>query len=222
MIRALLMIVGCVCIAVMLCEGGVLFVMWRKGMLSAHNLHEIKMILTQAPGESLPETEIAKNADHPSAAQIAELRATRLYDFDKREVQLQAMKTMTDDRAADLDQRVREFQAHKKTFEEGLATLQKSISATAVEQARGVVLALPPRDAVEKLMTLSLPEDVLLLKGMSEKAIARLLPEFNANPEQVDRGRKIFEAISRGDPLSNYVRNETKSSRVESPAEAIK
>ena len=215
MLRMLIKIFGCVCIAAVISELAVLGVMWKRGLLSEHNLREIKMVLATEHQEAGQENTVARQSNQPSLAQVTEVRAVRLFEFDRREGQLQAMKTMADDQAADLEQRLREFRGHKKTFEEGLATLQKNIASQASEQARGVLLALPPKDAVEKLMILSLSEDVLLLKGMTEKSIARILAEFNASPEQVERGRKIFEAISRGDPARAYVNDEARKSVAE-------
>ena len=212
MIRLLIKIIACTCIAAVVSELGALAVMWKRGLLSDHNLREIKMVLAAEHQQTAQENAVARQSNQPSLAQVTEVRAVRLFEFDRREGQLQAMKTMADDQAADLEQRLREFRGHKKTFEEGLAAIQKSITSQASEQARGVLLALPPRDAVEKLMILSLAEDVLLLKGMSEKSIARILAEFNGKPEEIERGRKIFEAISRGDPARSYVNDEARKS----------
>lgn len=223
MIRLLVKMIACVCVAAVLAELAALGVMWKKGLLSDHHLREIKMVLAAGSEHSEQDGSTSKNTNQPSMAQVIDQRAIRLFEFDRREGQLQAMKTMAADQAADLEQKLRDFRAHKQTFEEGLTSLQKSISSQASEQARGVLLALPPKDAVEKLMNLTLAEDVLLIKGMPEKSIARILAEFNGTAEQVDRGRKIFEAISRGEPARGYVNNEVQKSLADvKPASATK
>jgi len=209
LLRLTMVMISCVCIALVLAEGVAVGLMWKRGLLTSHNLREIRMVLANNPQQESSETESTKQVSQPSLAQVTQERAGRLFDFDKRENQLLAMKTMADDQSAELENRLREFRAQKKTFEDGLQTLQKSVTSQATEQARGVLLALPPRDAVEKLMNLSLAEDVLLLKGMSEKSIARILSEFNGSPEQIDRGRKIFEAITRGEPARTFIKEES-------------
>lgn len=215
MIRMLIKIFACVCIAAVVSQAGALAVMWKRGLLSEHNLREIRLIFTANHQQAEQDAITARNASQPSLAEVTRERANRLFEIDRREGQLQAMKIMAEDQAAELEQRQRDFRAHRKSFEQGLESLQKKITAEACEQARGVLLALPPRDAVEKLMILPLSEDVLLLKGMSEKSIAKILAEFNATPEQQDRGRKIFEAISRGDPARSYVNDEARKSVAE-------
>jgi flagellar motility protein MotE (MotC chaperone) len=223
MIRTLGKILACVCIAFVLAEGGAVIVMWRRGLLTNHNLREIRMVLSAGPQEETAEAESAKQSSQPTLAQVTQERAGRLFDFDKRESQLRAMRTMADDQSAELEVRLREFRAHKKSFEDGLAVLQKNVSSQATEQARGILLALPPRDAVEKLMNLPLAENLQLLKGMPDKSIARILAEFNASPEQLDRSRKIFEGISRGDPARSFINEETRKSVAEvKPAEERK
>lgn len=223
MIRLLVKMTACVCVAVVLAEMAALGVMWKKGLLSDHNVREIKMVLAAGSEHAEQEGAASRNTNQPSMAQVIDQRAIRLFEFDRREGQLQAMKTMAADQAAELEQKLRDFRAHKQAFEEGLTSLQKSISSQASEQARGVLLALPPKDAVEKLMNLTLAEDVLLIKGMPEKSIARILAEFNSSAEQIERGRKIFEAISRGDPAKSYVNNEVQKSLADvKPASATK
>ena len=65
---------------------------------------------------------------------------------------------------------------------------------------------MSPDDAVENLMQLDLEENIVLLKGMPEKQIAKILQEFlKGKDEQLERGWQIFEAISRGEPSKKLI-----------------
>ncbi|OYW12943.1 MAG: hypothetical protein B7Z55_17680, partial [Planctomycetales bacterium 12-60-4] len=63
-----------------------------------------------------------------------------------------------------------------------------------------VLLATPPEDAVKRLMALTLPESVNLLRGLPEKSIAKILLAFQLNPQTIERGQELFQALYRGDP----------------------
>ena len=109
----------------------------------------------------------------------------------------------------------------KQNFEKQLAQLNQSVTAESTEQARGVLLALPTADAVDNLMQLSLQENIILLKGMQEKSIGKLLQQFLRESDQKkrDRAHEIFEAISQGEPslsslndaIDNLTSTQTKS-----------
>jgi len=72
-------------------------------------------------------------------------------------------------------------------------------------------------------MQLSLEQNVVLMKGMPEKTIAKILKEFQSTPPpQADaglqrketppeRGRMIFEALSRGEPSRTLLEQQRQS-----------
>ena len=90
---------------------------------------------------------------------------------------------------------------------------------------------LPP---VRVRDNIRLPQDgyVVLLKGMPEKNVAKILKEFSATvptsavdasgerkETPAERGRKIFEALSRGEPTRSLL-DQTRKSNEANPAES--
>jgi hypothetical protein len=80
---------------------------------------------------------------------------------------------------------------------------------------------MPPADAVERLMQVTLDEDVVLMREMPEPKIALILKEFAAVPEagntenragakeiQVrrQRGEEIFKRLTKGEPHDSMIR----------------
>lgn len=210
--KYLFVIIGCVCSTVVAAELTGLFLLWRHGMISEHHLQEIKLVLTNRAASDEPEAEIVQKPQYPSAQEVAQARAVKILNFDKRESELTTLKGMADAKQRDLETLQKQIRSLRKAFEDELARIEATITSTGTEQARGVLLALPPKDAVLQLMQLSLEQDVVLMKGMPEKTIAKILKEFqttltslpDANGERKDtpseRGRMIFEALSRGEP----------------------
>lgn len=200
MFRSILIICACACAAVVLTEVAGLAYLWHQGTLTADNIRDVRQILTGVVAAEKKDAEDAQVTPLVSLDEVAEKRAVKILDLDKRESELTVLKSMATDRSKDLDVEQLSFRAQRKEFEEKLAALKATETSAATEQARGVLLALPAKDAVEKLMQLTVAEDVVLLKGMPENIIAKILKEFNTAPDQIKRGREIFEAINRGEP----------------------
>jgi len=210
--KYLFIIIGCTCSTIVAAELTGLFLLWRQGMISMHHLQEIKLVLTNRAASDGPEAETEQKPQYPSAQEVAQARAVKILNLDKRESELTTLKGMADAKREDLESLQKQIRSLRKAFEEELARIEATITSTGTEQARGVLLALPPKDAVQQLMQLSIAQDVVLMKGMPEKTIARILKEFqsalpslpDAGGERKDtpaeRGRMIFEALSRGEP----------------------
>jgi flagellar motility protein MotE (MotC chaperone) len=206
-----------VCSTVIAAELTGLFLLWRHGMISAHHLQEIKLVLTNRAAVDEPEAEVEQKPQYPSAQEVAQVRAVKVLNLDKRESELTTLKGMADAKREDLESLQKQIRTLRKAFEDELARIEANITSTSTEQARGVLLALPPKDAVQQLMQLSLDQDVVLMKGMPEKTIAKILKEFqttlasqpDAGGERKEappeRGRMIFEALSRGEPARSLL-----------------
>jgi|SRR5579872_405561 len=210
--KYLFIIVGCVCSTVVAAELTGLFLLWRQGMISPHHFQEIKLVLMNRATSDDPDRESEQKPQFPSAQEVAQARAVKILNFDKRENELTTLKGMADAKREELESLQKQIRSNRKAFDDELARIEANIISTGTEQARGVLLALPPKDAVLQLMQLSLDQDVVLMKGMPEKVIAKILKEFQATlPTQPDlsserkqtpaeRGHQIFEALSRGEP----------------------
>jgi flagellar motility protein MotE (MotC chaperone) len=159
-----------------------------------------------------PESETEQKPQYPSAQEVAQARSVKVLNFDKRESELITLKSMADAKREDIESLQKQIRSLRKSFEEELARIEANITSTGTEQARGVLLAMAPKDAVQQLLQLSIDQDVVLMKGMPEKTIAKILKEFQValplppdaagerKETPADRGRMIFEALSRGEP----------------------
>jgi len=226
--RYLFVITGCVCTTVVAAELTGLFLLWRQGMLSPHHVQEIKLVLTNRATSEERESEAEQKPQYPSAQEVAQARAVKVLSLDKRESELTTLKGMTDAKRKELESLQRQIRSGRKEFEDELARIEADITSTGTEQARGVLLALPPKDAVLQLMQLSLDQNVVLMKGMPEKTIAKILREFQTplasaaeaisdrKDTPPERGRKIFEALSRGEPSRSLVEKQRQASRDQS------
>jgi hypothetical protein len=208
-----MIIVGCVCTTVVVSETTALILLWHRGMISGHHLREIKLVLTNRSLDEDADAGPDQRPEFPSPQQTTQARTVKVLNLDKRESELVTLKEMADGKREDLETQQRQFQAQRKAFEDDLARIEADITSAGTEQARGVLLALPPKDAVRQLMHLTLAENVVLMKGMPEKTVAKILKEFQATApapaadataerkeSPAERGRMIFEALSRGEP----------------------
>jgi flagellar motility protein MotE (MotC chaperone) len=223
--KYLFIIIGCVCSTVVAAELTGLFLLWRHGMISAHHIQEIKLVLTNRSATDEPEVEIEQKPQYPSAQEVAQARAVKIFSLDKRESELTTLKGMADAKREDLESLQKQIRSMRKAFEDELARIEATITSTGAEQARGVLLALPPKDAVLHLMQLPLDEDIVLMKGMPEKMIAKILKEFQATlitssdasgerkETPAERGRKIFEALSRGEPSRSLLEQQRQTAK---------
>jgi flagellar motility protein MotE (MotC chaperone) len=199
LIRAMAMILACVSVAVVLTEAAAVFVVWQRGWLTPHYLREIRMVFETTEEEK----EAAARAEETPKVSLDEVvreRALRILDLDKREKDLQQLHDDVMAQAQEISAARTTITAARDAFRKELEALRKESATAAIEQARGVLLAMPPADAATKLTQISEREAIHLVRGMPEKSIAKILKEFSTTPEQIDRGKKLFEAIARAEP----------------------
>jgi hypothetical protein len=193
-------------------------------MISGHHLREIKLVLTNRNLDDEADSRADQKPELPSPQQSTQARTVKVLNLDKRESELVTLKEMADGKREDLETQQQQFHAQRKAFEDDLARIEAEITSAGTEQARGVLLALPAKDAVRQLMHLTLAENVVLMKGMPEKTVAKILKEFQATaPPPVadsaaerkespaERGRLIFEALSRGEPARTLLERTRKT-----------
>ena len=205
MIRSVIMIFCVFCVATVMAEALGLMFLWSRGQLSSDTLNEIHVALA---GEGQFADEAGEEADHiqPSNEDIMNERTFRIIGLSSREEELDTLKSMVDASADDLSVQQEQFKNQQEEFEQRLADLNDSITSESADQGRGILLAMSPADAVAHLMQSETENNIVLLKGMSEKAIAKILQQFvKGDNDQQKRGREIFEAISRGEPLISSI-----------------
>ncbi len=220
MVRLLAVLFSVISGTVLLAEAVGLGWLWSKGVLTNHNLYEIRLILT---GESRTEEDGKIEEIKTTGASQQELQAARIMrvlDLESRGNELEFVKSITLNRANELISRQNSFDEMKEAFRVELTALNEQSTTEAVEQARAVLLASPTDAAVQRLMELPLEESIALVRGMPEKSIAKILQGFDvagkseAGPaagggadDRKLRGRKIFEALSRGEPATTLIQN---------------
>lgn len=218
MIRSLLAVFSVFCIATLLSEGLALGYLWYRGQLNAEVVKDLRLVLTGQTDEVFKDVEVVQPVP-PSRDDVARTRSMRILDLTAREEELSILKAMITQETTELLAQRTAFDKKKEEFDAQLKAVGEQMNAEAVEQTRGILTAMASSEAVESLMQLPLDAAVTLLKGMPEKTIAKILQEFEADPAdpaRTQRGREIFEAISRGEPNSKVVR--TAAEQFASPA----
>ncbi len=211
MVRSVLSILSVACFVVLLLEALGVAVLWSRDRLTAASVNEIRLILTGQVQDDV-DVEVEKESFQPSIEEVVNQRTMRILDLQRREEELAQLKTLiTASRVSVLEEQDA-FAKKRDKFQEELAQQNERLASEAVEQAREILLNSQPADVVKNLMGLTLEEDIVLVKGMPEKKIALFLQEFgNGQVEQIERGRKIFEAISRGEPSQKVVTDALKT-----------
>ncbi len=205
MMRSGLMILSVFCVATLMSEVLGLAFLWYRGQLTPETVKEIRMTLT---GENQDELDTDEDAAilQPSIDDVLVKRSMGILNLNTRQVELDLLKNMIDTEKENLQRELDSLGTMKDSFDSRLKALNADIASEATQLARGILLALPPADAVENLMELSLKENIVLLKGMPEKQIAKILQEFfKGKQEHMERGQQIFEAISQGEPANKLI-----------------
>lgn len=200
MIRMAATIFAVTCVAAVFAEAFGLGILWYRGQLTPERLNEMKVVLT---GEDADYSDAATEAEAGSVAMehIIARRSLAVLQFAGLHSELKLFKEVIETQKSALESERQRFETQKQEFEDRLAALREKTAADATDQTRGVLTAMPPADAVDNLLQLELEQNVVLLRGMPEKHIARILQEFAKRPaSEAQRGLQIFEAISNGDP----------------------
>ncbi|MCA9093296.1 MAG: hypothetical protein KDA68_07405 [Planctomycetaceae bacterium] len=196
------------CIATVLSEVVGIALLWQRGQLTSQTLQDIRLVLR---GEKNADEKEPEDADAPQISLEDELvaRAKVASDFENRHRTLNNFEKMIWEKADQTTVVKQSVEAIRTQFLTELEELRKKNFDEATEQGRGILMALPPEEAARKLMQLTLEEDLILLKGISEKKIADILQEM-VDPEAAKRGQEIFQKLSTGGLVDKLVQ-ETKS-----------
>jgi len=202
--RAVLTIFLVFCVATLFAEATAISWLVLRGDLTRENVREIRMILKGEDPRPLPLPAEAEKSQI-SGQEVMKERVNRLFEIEARNRELDILKGILATQATNLTAEQERFDKKKKDFEEELRLMNSRLVAEATEQTRGVLLAMPAQAAARHLLELPLDQNVVLLKGMPEKSIARILQEFQGDDKQLERARKILDALSLGAPLRKVV-----------------
>lgn len=181
-------------------------VLWSQGRLNADAIREIRLILNEPAGKPSPESLVEKKPA-VSVDDVTTERAIRILHLEERQNEQEILRALVADSRAGVLKEQATLREERKLFDQKQTEKLKQQQNEALEKTRSVLLKTEAALAMAQLMNLSVEENVALLEGMSEKKIAELLQAFSAGDKsQQERGRLIFQALSRG--------------RLESPAES--
>ncbi len=205
MIRTIVAIACVCCVATVLSEGVGLAFLWYRGQLSADTLSEIRLVLS---GESQTDFIGAEDdvSQQVSNDAVKRERAMQILDLTRREEENSLLKNMLLEQRGQVLQQRKDVEEMRKQFEQEMQLKLTELTDESNEQARGILLKLPPADAVTNLMQLDLDQNVVLLKGMADASVAKILQEFNKrDKDSAQRGIEVFEAIQSGEPTRRVI-----------------
>lgn len=208
MIRFLFLIFGVCCATVVLAEGAAVGWLWSQGRLTSDTLRDVKDVMAGKPPESDRETP-APETSEPVAEEVAEIRAKRLFGLGVREDELQILKNIVAGQAKRVTEMQAQLEKKQQDFEKRLAELREQNEQASIQQSRTVLQAMQPAEAADALMGLSPEQSLTVLRGMPEKTIARILKELTRSADKTvkERGQKLFEALTEGEPERSLIRS---------------
>ena len=212
LLRTAAAILAVMCVAVVAAAGVGAGYCWATGLVDAAAVERVRLALTETEEELPDEIEIPEEIAQVAKEEVVRERAMGILDLTARERELNLLKGLLEAKAAQVVESKQELERAQASFKETLDAAEAEILAAAMEQARGILTALPPGDAVQKLMTLEVAEAVTLMKGMPEKTHAKILQEFKTL-EQTERSNEIFQAIVRGRPQVDVVQEAAEATR---------
>ena len=206
--RALAALAAVICVATVATQALALGMLWWHGRVTADTVTAVREALETDAG---PEPAAFAGEDAgavgdtaapgPTHAEVLRARALAVLNLRARSEQLDGAAAVLLARAdAILADRER-LAAERAAFREELDELRAEIDAEAVERSRGVLLGLGPNSSVGYLMTLPVGRALTVLRGMPERAVAKILEAFaKGTDEEGQRGRELFAALSAGEP----------------------
>lgn len=207
MIRTLFMLFTVFCTAVLLTQVGAVAVMWQQGFFQSDRWTDLQLAWRgDTFSKPIPPAEV-KASETPSAQEIREQRVIRILQLETRERELSVLKEAAAGAANQLIVDRQTFEELKEKFRKELDELREKAVSEAIEQARGVLLASPPTVSAERLTEVPLEDAVILMRGMPEKQIAKILQEMNGIPDRAERSKQIFDALRKGDPERPVISN---------------
>jgi hypothetical protein len=222
MIRTLWIVVSVTCMAVIVSEVAGLGILWSRGFLTARRLREMRDVFEPQEKETIAR-DVEAQPVLPSAQDVLKDRSLRVLSLNSLETDVGLLKAMLDSERTSLSAQNAAFQQQRAAFKAQLQQLTDETAVAAREQARGVLLALPPSEAVDRLMQLSVGEDVVLMREMPDNKIALLLKQFVTAPEgdapaanaanakaiadRRQRAQDIFKSINNGEPRNSIIRS---------------
>jgi hypothetical protein len=211
-------------LATVIAEAMILGYCWSKWRLDRNKLLQIAAVaqgvdLVGLKAEPKPAQDDAPG-EQPSYQQIVQARALKLRNLELREQSLKnGVDQLLAEQLAFADDKTR-LQKQRREYESQLAVLAKDSESAGVEQTRGILAKLAPKQAKELLLGMlkknELPSVVTLLSDMSDSSRAKILKEFKT-PEETEKLDEVLRQIRLGMPQSAIARKAQDQLKPETP-----
>lgn len=196
--RLIITAVGALAVLTVLAEALAAGLLWSQGRLNADAVREIRVILRD-PDALEEEQNRQQQAVPVSVNDVIQSRAIRILHLEERESEQAVLRGVVADLRSSINSEQDRLLSQKELFEKQQQDLQARRTAAGIEKSIAVLTASDVDLAVAQLSELTLDESIILMEGMPEKQIAKLLAAFAAgDKDQVERGQQIFQAITRG------------------------
>ncbi len=207
--RTILMTVAVASTIVVLAQLGILLYLGLSGVLTTERLWELQAVLEEAPALQEADESIDNEGTEFSIEELMRERVVRTFDLEDREREMDRLVKIVVERRDAILKEQQDLIARKAQFTKELQAIKDREVSEATVLAQGVLLAVPPADAVRDLMQLSLDHNIALLKGLPVKSIGKILKEFHqGDDDQKKRGAEIFESLAEGDPAVRMIETE--------------
>lgn len=199
---------------------------WSKWRLDRNKLMQIAAVaqgvdLVGLKAEAQPTPEEA-SGEQPSYQQVVQARALKLRNIELREQSLKnGVEQLRAEQQSLSDDKIR-YQKQRQEYESQLAALTKESESTGVEQTRGILAKLAPKQAKELLLGMlkknEMPAVVMLLQDMSDSSRAKILKEFKT-PEETEKLDDVLRQIRQGMPQAAVAQKAQDKLKPERPPE---
>lgn len=207
--RTFLMTVAVGSTIVVLAQLGTLVYLALAGVLTTERLWELQAVFEEAPTLKGTDDSLDNEGGEFSIEELMRERVVRAFDLEDREREMDRLVKIVVERRDAILKEQQDLLTSKAQFTKELEALKEREVSEATALAQGVLLAVPPADAVRDLMHLSLDHNIALLKGLPVKSIGKILKEFHqGDDDQKKRGAEIFEALAEGDPAVRMIEEE--------------
>lgn len=199
--RTILMTIGVTSTIVVISQISLAGYFFIDGVLTTESLWELQAVFEEKDPLGEKDASIENLEPEFSIEELMRERVMRTFDLEDREREMDRLVQIVIQRRDAVLKEQRDLVVRKEEFAAELEQLKEEEASEATQLAQGVLLALPPADAVRDLMLLSLEQNITLMKGMPVKSIGKILKEFHeGDDEQKKRGGEIFEALAEGNP----------------------
>ena len=204
MFRTLFAMAGLLSFAVLVAEGMTLGLLVARGQLDSERIHSFQLVLagelkpveSAIPAEETPTDAVpASAAERELAANIYAIELTAQAD------DLALLHGLLESESLLNDEHRNQFEQQQLQFNKRLAEIRAQREDEVRAQTRAILAALSTRDGVAYLMKSSEQDGLILLQGLPERNVAKLLQEFAAGTdEERQRGQSYFAAMAAGQP----------------------